>query len=240
MTTTLILIWRLRSGKLQVVAPPEPAQTLTSPRFEPGSIVRVVADRTPGVHPMHAEGILVALQKAKVIAPEVVKKKSVWCRQLMQQVRRLSHLNFISSFPLPLFLSLSSAPSLSLSFLLSLSLSLLYFFLPILSFSLSLNPKHAHTHKMTKRASPSPPTRMRATTASRHVARTFSGKPDVMMDQYNLPEHITPPCSLRRFTFFKDRNKLAGEMDRRQHAYNIPVLLPAEILSYLLQASKRQ
>ena len=38
----------------------EPAQTLTSPRFEPGSIVRVVADRTPGVHPMHAEGILVA------------------------------------------------------------------------------------------------------------------------------------------------------------------------------------
>ena len=44
---------------------------------------------------------------------------------------------------------------------------------------------------------------------SRHVARTFSGKPDVMIDQYNLPEHITPPCSLRRFTFFKDRNKLA-------------------------------
>ena len=60
MTTTLILIWRLRSGKLQVVAPPEPAQTLTSPRFEPGSIVRVLADRTPGIHPMHAEGILVA------------------------------------------------------------------------------------------------------------------------------------------------------------------------------------
>ena len=62
---------------------------------------------------------------------------------------------------------------------------------------------------MTKRASPSPPTRMRATTASRHVARTFSGKPDVMIDHYNLPEHITPPCSLWRFTFFKDRNKLA-------------------------------
>ena len=30
------------------------------PRFEPGSIVRVLADRTPGIHPMHAEGILVA------------------------------------------------------------------------------------------------------------------------------------------------------------------------------------
>ena len=44
----------------QVVAPPEPAPTLTSPRFEPGSIVRVLADRTPGIHPMHAEGILVA------------------------------------------------------------------------------------------------------------------------------------------------------------------------------------
>ena len=98
---------------------------------------------------------------------------------------------------------------LFLSFLLSLSLSLLYFFLPILSFSLSLLTPNTHTHKMTKRASPSPPTRMRATTASRHVARTFSGKPDVMIDQYNLPEHITPPCSLRRFTFFKDRNKLA-------------------------------
>ena len=121
----------------QDVAPYEPAQTLASPRFEPGSIVRVVADRTPGVHPMHAEGILVALQKAKVIAPEVVKKKSVWCRQLMQQVRRLSHLNFISSFPLPLFLSLSSAPSLSLSFFLSYSLSLFLFSIFFSPFSLS-------------------------------------------------------------------------------------------------------
>ena len=44
----------------QVVAPPAPAQTFTSPRFELGSIVRVLADTTPGVHPMHAEGILVA------------------------------------------------------------------------------------------------------------------------------------------------------------------------------------
>ena len=44
----------------QDVAPYEPAQTLASPRFEPGSIVRVVADRTPCVHPMDAEGILVA------------------------------------------------------------------------------------------------------------------------------------------------------------------------------------
>ena len=129
----------------QDVAPYEPAQTLASPRFEPGSIVRVVADRTPGVHPMHAEGILVALQKAKVIAPEVVKKKSVWCRQLMQQVRKLSHLNFISSFPLPLFLSLSIAPSLSLSLFLTLSISFLYFFLLILSLSLSEPQTRTHT-----------------------------------------------------------------------------------------------
>ena len=35
---------------------PEPA----SPRFEQGSIVRVLADTTPGVDPRHAEGILVA------------------------------------------------------------------------------------------------------------------------------------------------------------------------------------
>ena len=40
----------------EVAAAPEPI----SPRFEPGSIVRVLADTTPGVHPMHAEGILVA------------------------------------------------------------------------------------------------------------------------------------------------------------------------------------
>jgi hypothetical protein len=40
----------------EVVAAPEPI----SPRFEPGSIVRVLADTTPGVHPKHAEGILVA------------------------------------------------------------------------------------------------------------------------------------------------------------------------------------
>ena len=39
----------------QDVAPPEPAQTLTTPRFEPGSIVRVLAATTPGVRPMHAE-----------------------------------------------------------------------------------------------------------------------------------------------------------------------------------------
>ena len=37
-----------------------PTPILTSPRFEPGSIVRVLADTTPGVHPRHAEGILVA------------------------------------------------------------------------------------------------------------------------------------------------------------------------------------
>ena len=40
----------------QVVAP-EPAQTSTSPRFELGSKERVLADATPGVHPMHAEGM---------------------------------------------------------------------------------------------------------------------------------------------------------------------------------------
>ena len=44
----------------EVDAVPEPTPILTSPRFELGSIVRVIADTTPGVHPMHAEGILVA------------------------------------------------------------------------------------------------------------------------------------------------------------------------------------
>ena len=44
----------------EVDAAPELTPILTSPRFEPGSIVRVLADTTPGVHPMHAEGILVA------------------------------------------------------------------------------------------------------------------------------------------------------------------------------------
>ena len=44
----------------EVDAAPEPTPILTSPRFELGSIVRVLADTTPGVHPMHAEGILVA------------------------------------------------------------------------------------------------------------------------------------------------------------------------------------
>ena len=41
----------------EVVAAPEPTPILTSPRFEPGSIVRVLADTTPGVHPMHAGGM---------------------------------------------------------------------------------------------------------------------------------------------------------------------------------------
>ena len=40
----------------QVVAP-EPAQTSTSARFDLVSIERVLADATPGVHPMHAEGM---------------------------------------------------------------------------------------------------------------------------------------------------------------------------------------
>ena len=44
----------------QVVAPPEPTPESISPRFELGSIVRVLADTTPGVDPRHAEGILVA------------------------------------------------------------------------------------------------------------------------------------------------------------------------------------
>ena len=44
----------------EVDAAPEPTPILTSPRFELGSIVRVLADTTPGVDPMHAEGILVA------------------------------------------------------------------------------------------------------------------------------------------------------------------------------------
>ena len=43
----------------EVDAAPEPTPILTSPRFELGSVVRVLADTTPGVHPMHAEGILV-------------------------------------------------------------------------------------------------------------------------------------------------------------------------------------
>ena len=49
-------MWEAAQG----VAPPEPAQTFTSPRFEPGSIVRVLVATPPGVRPMHAEGILVA------------------------------------------------------------------------------------------------------------------------------------------------------------------------------------
>ncbi len=44
----------------EVDAAPEPTPILTSPRFELGSIVRVLADTTPGVDPRHAEGILVA------------------------------------------------------------------------------------------------------------------------------------------------------------------------------------
>ncbi len=40
----------------QVAVAPDPI----SPRFELGSIVRVLADTTHGVHPMHAERILVA------------------------------------------------------------------------------------------------------------------------------------------------------------------------------------
>ena len=44
----------------EVDAAPEPTPSLTSPRFELGSIVRVIADTTPGVDPRHAEGILVA------------------------------------------------------------------------------------------------------------------------------------------------------------------------------------
>ena len=44
----------------QVNASLDLVKNLTTPRFELGSIVRVLADATPGVHPMHAEGILVA------------------------------------------------------------------------------------------------------------------------------------------------------------------------------------
>ena len=105
-------------------------------------------------------------------------------------------------FPSPsLPISLLPHLYLFLSFLLSLSLSFLYFFSPF-SLSLSLWTPNTHTHNMTKRASPSPPTSMRATAASRHVARTYSGKPDVMIDHYNY-EHITPPSisPLRHFLF---------------------------------------
>ena len=44
----------------EVDTAPEPTQILISPRFELGSIVRVLADTTPGVDPRHAEGILAA------------------------------------------------------------------------------------------------------------------------------------------------------------------------------------
>jgi hypothetical protein len=47
----------------QVVAP-EPTLVSTSPCLEPGSLVRVLADMTPGAHPTHAWGI----QVAKVLA----------------------------------------------------------------------------------------------------------------------------------------------------------------------------
>ena len=43
----------------EVDAAPEPTSILISPRFEVGSIIRVLADTTHGVHPMHAEEILV-------------------------------------------------------------------------------------------------------------------------------------------------------------------------------------
>ena len=44
----------------EIDAAPKPTPILISPRFELGSVVRVLADTTPGVRPMHAEGILVA------------------------------------------------------------------------------------------------------------------------------------------------------------------------------------
>ena len=44
----------------QVVVAPQPAPQPNSSSFVLGSIVRVLADTTPGVRPMHAEGILVA------------------------------------------------------------------------------------------------------------------------------------------------------------------------------------
>jgi glycogen debranching enzyme len=54
---------------------------------------------------------------------------------------------------------------------------------------------------------------MRATAASRHVARTFSGKPDVMMRHYNLAEHITSPFS-STLHIVKDRNKVADRSEK--------------------------
>lgn len=44
----------------EVDAAPEPTPILISHCFELGSIVRFLDDTTHGVHPMHAEGILVA------------------------------------------------------------------------------------------------------------------------------------------------------------------------------------
>ena len=99
--------------------------------------------------------------------------------------------------------------SLSLSFSLSLVFPSLYFHISLsFCFSVSLYvffslfislSLHAHTHTQDDEApSPCP---LPSMTASRHVARTYSGKPDVMIDHYNLAEHITPPSisPLRHF-----------------------------------------
>ena len=75
------------AAEIWEAAPRAPAQTLTSPRFEAGSIVRVFffADTTPVVHPMHAEGILVAnvidlLMKAITTSLQSEEKDAAECR----------------------------------------------------------------------------------------------------------------------------------------------------------------
>ena len=140
---------------------------------------------------------------------EVVKKKSLWCRQLRQHVRKLSHLKLNLVFPSPyLPISLSIFPSLQISFsLFSLFLS---------SLSLFLNPKNtrAQTHKMTKGASPSPRTRMRATAASRHVARNLLRQARRNDESLLLSQSFQFSVFSSTLHIFKYRNKVVDRSEK--------------------------
>ena len=139
----------------------------------------------------------------------MVKKKSLWCRQLRQQVRKLSHLKLNLVFPSPyLPISLSIFPSLQISFsLFSLFLS---------SLSLFLNPKNtrAQTHKMTKGASPSPRTRMRATAASRHVARNLLRQARRNDESLLLSQSFQFSVFSSTLHIFKYRNKVVDRSEK--------------------------
>ncbi len=129
----------------------------------------------------------------------MVKKKSLWCRQLRQQVRKLSHLKLNLVFPSPY---------------LPISLSLFSLFLS--SLSLFLNPKNtrAQTHKMTKGASPSPRTRMRATAASRHVARNLLRQARRNDESLLLSQSFQFSVFSSTLHIFKYRNKVVDRSEK--------------------------